>query len=79
MSVKVREVNGPSGALRRGWHRVIWEVKGERMYVVTDCITSVVYIEMALDACAEVTSDSIRTEAWSDWPHISEDTFAPDE
>jgi hypothetical protein len=57
----VSTLNGPTGPLGRGWHRIIWD--GGK-YVVTDSVTSMVEVHTALR-----DKPGLRLESWSDYPH----------
>jgi hypothetical protein len=62
------QINGPTGPLGLGWHRVTWTSRGRPQYVVTDSVTAAVLAQAAL----EKSGDNVRLESWDDYPYDAE-------
>jgi hypothetical protein len=61
-------VNGPTGPLGEGWHRVTWVQFDRPQYMVSESIESAVMVASMLETRGRA---NVRFESWSDYPCVN--------
>lgn len=67
MSVSRETLNGATGPLAFGWHRVTWRCEGTPQHVVTPDVASAAEAYSSLKGFP--TATHVRIESWSDYPY----------
>lgn len=67
------DVNGPTGPLGEGWHRVTWVQFDKPQYVVSESVVSAALLAATLESRGR---KGVRLESWSDYPCV-DGVFVP--